>query len=355
MAIDWTKPMSQTYEFYEVDPGTWQDVRRLDQIQSCSFSRDYEADTLGSGSVSTTENLEEMYFRAYMIAKQNSNNYKVPLGTLLVQTPSEKFDGKNVSINLDAYTPLIELKETSPALGYSILKGNNILNMAYRLVCEHVRAPVIKPDVVNSKLLESDFVAESDDTWLSFISDLLAVNDYFLELNEMGEIFFAKYQDTPSLQPAWTYDDDNSSILLPSIELQRDLYGIPNVVEVIYSGDDANLYSKIVNDDPNSPISTVNRGREILHRDTSPSITGTPTQDMLDDYASKLLRSLSTLEYTVSYSHGYTPILIGKCVRLNYRKANIKDTKVKILTQSFDCSTGCTVSETALFTNKLWG
>jgi hypothetical protein len=38
-------------------------------------------------------------------------------------TPSVSHDGKNNDISMDAYTPLIELKEGLPPLGYSILKN----------------------------------------------------------------------------------------------------------------------------------------------------------------------------------------------------------------------------------------
>ena len=111
----------------------------------------------------------------------------------------------------------------------------------------------------------------------------------------------------------------------------------------------------MVNDDPNSPISTINRGREIIHRETDPSLIGDPTNNQIDEYAERLLRELSTLEYSVSYSHGYCPVRVGDCVRLNYTRAGIVDVKAKVISQSIKCDkTGVSVSETAVFTNKLW-
>lgn len=354
MAIDWTKSMEQTYEFYEVDPGTWKDKRRLTDIASCSISWDYNAETRGSATVDTTEALGEYYIRVYMTPTQNRIRYKIPLGVFLVQTPSEKFDGRVKSYSLDAYTPLIELKEVQPPLGFTTSKGVDIVKTAAGLCSEYLRAPVVTPSK-DSKKLYDDFIANTDDTWLTYISDLLNQANYSYDLDEMGQIIFPPYQDTASLQPVWTYDDSNSSILLSDISIQRDLYGIPNVVEVYYSSETGeNMYSKVVNDDKDSPISTVNRGRVILHRETSPSISGNPTQEMVDEYATQLLRSLSTLEYTVSYTHGYCPVRVGDCVRLNYTRAGLQNVKARVITQSFKCETGCTVSETAVYTNKLW-
>lgn len=355
MAIDWTKSMQQTYEFYEVDPGTWKNKRKIPYITGFNISRDSDAETLGSATVDCTTDLGEIYIRAYMTPVQNGSQYNVPLGTYMVQTPAEKFDGKVSTISLDAYTPLIELKENSPPLGFTVMKGANIMETAVKLCREHMRAPVIPPSSDSSKTLFENFVANTDDTWLSFLIDLIANANYEFSVDELGQVLFAPVQDTASLQPVTTFDDSNSSILYPDFNVERDLYGMPNAVEVIFSTDGGYLYSKVVNDDANSPISTVNRGREILHRDTNPSLSGNPTQEMVDEYATKLLRSLSTLEYKISYSHGYVPVRIGDCVRLNYERAGLKDVKVKIMTQSFKCVTGCSITETAVYTNKLWG
>ena len=350
---DWTKSMEQSYEYYIVDPGTWRDIQKLDNVKPGStISRDSGAETRGSATINITESLGECYIRIYLITIQNGVTEKHALGTFLVQTPSSSFDGKIRDVTMDAYTPLLELKENPPPLGYSILKGENIMEYAYRLSIENARAPVV-PAVCAEKLYDN-FVANTDDTWLSFLIDLIAKAEYTFELDELGTILFAPKQETESLQPVWTYDDGNSSILYPTLSLDHDLYGIPNVVEVIHSSGDKQYYARVVNDDPNSPISTISRGREIIHRVTNPSFAGNPTEHQIKEYAEKLLRELSTIEYTVSYSHGYCPVRIGDCVRLNYAKAGLTDIKAKVISQNITCTPGCPVSEMAVFTTKLW-
>lgn len=351
---DWTASMQQTFEYYVVDPGTWKDVKRLDNVLSSTISRDFGAETLGSATIDIEGELDECYVRIYLVTIQNGIREKHSLGTFLVQTPSTSFDGKQQTISLDAYTPLLELKENQPAIGYSIFKGENVMDMAWRLTNEHVRAPVIR--AVNDTTLSYDFVADPSDTWLVFLSDLIANAKYSFGLDEMGRILFTPKQDTASLQPIWTYDDSNSSILYPSITVDRDLYGIPNVVEVVYSNGAASYYARVVNDDSNSPISTVSRGREIVHRVTDPDLVGysADPQYQIQEYAERLLRELSTLEYEISYTHGYCPVRIGDCVRLNYSRAGLNNIKAKVLTQSIRCEPGCPVTERAVFTNKLW-
>ena len=56
---DWTSAMQQTFEYYIVDPGTWRDVRRIDNVKSCTINRDIDAETLGSATIDVTESLGE--------------------------------------------------------------------------------------------------------------------------------------------------------------------------------------------------------------------------------------------------------------------------------------------------------
>lgn len=350
---DWSKSMQQTFEYCIVDPGTWKDIKKLDTVKSCSITWDSDTDTLGSATIDATETLGECYIRVYLVTIQNGLRERHPLGTFMVQTPSSTFDGKIRTVSMDAYTPLIELKEKQPPLGYSILKDANIMDMAYQLTAENLRAPVVRTK--NADKLYYDFISETDDTWITFISDFIANAKYSFGLDELGRVLFVPAQDTASLQPLMTFDDSNSSILYPEISMDHDLYGLPNVVEVIYSNGSKHHYARAVNDDVNSPISTINRGREIVYRETDPSFAGEPTDDQIDAYAQQLLRKMSSIEYTVSYSHGYCGVRLGDCVRLNYKRAGITNVKAKIINQSIRCEPGCPVTEKAVFTTKLWG
>ena len=362
---DWTKSMEQSFEYYTVEPTTMADVKRLDVVLSASFTRDADSETLGSATIDVLDSTGETYIRGYLKTVQNGITEKFPLGTFLVQTPSMSFNGRVMNVTMDAYTPLIELKENKPPLGYTVRKGTRIMDAAYDIIRDNARAPVTKvgpkyetnaagEQIDVSPVLQYDFVANTDDTWLTFIIDLIDNAEYKLGLDELGHILFLPYQDMASLQPVWTFDDSNSSILYPDISIDHDLYGIPNVVEVVYSYGNQSREAVAINDDPNSITSTVNRGRKIVYRDTEPSLAGYVTQDQIDDYAKRLLESLSTVQYSVSYSHAYCPVRVGDCVRLNYTAAGLNNVKAKVISQTISCQPGCPVEEKAVFTNKLW-
>lgn len=349
---DWTKSMQQTFECYTVDPGTWKDIRPVNGFKSATVDRDSSSDTLGSASIDIAEDLGECYLRIYLVTIQNGLKERFPLGTFLAQTIPTSFDGKIQTISVDAYTPLIELKENPVPIGYYVPENNNVMDTAYAIVRDHVRAPVVKTST--SDKVYGDFVANTNDNWLTFTRDLIANAKYEFSLDEIGRILFSPKQPVSSLQPVWTYTDDNSSILYPSISRDYDLYGIPNVVEVIYSQGNSYYYTRVSNDDVNSPLSTVNRGREIIHRVTDPELVGNPTKKQIDEYARQVLEDLSSLDQTITYKHGYCPVRVGDCVRLNYTRAGLRDVKAKVISQTISCTSGCVVTEKALFTKKMW-
>jgi hypothetical protein len=231
------------------------------------------------------------------------------------------------------------------------------MERAYRIIRERCRAPVVKFD--NTSTLQFDYVANTNDTWVTFVRDLVSNAKFTIGLDELSRIIFNPAQETASLQAKWSFDDSNSSILYPDIDLTQDLYGIPNAVEVILSNNRDYKYAKVVNDDSNSPTSIVNRGREIIYRETNPSLNGDssntiPSEYQIKQYAEQLLKTLSTIECTVSYTHAYCPVRLRDCVRLNYTLAGLNNVKAKVISQSIKCETGCSVSEKAVYTAKLW-
>ncbi len=114
--IDWTKSMQQTFEYYIVDPDTWKNISKLETVKSCTINRDAGSETLGSASINVVDVLGECYIRVYLVVSQNGATEKCPLGTFLVQTPSSTFNGRIRTATMDAYTPLIELKENKPPI-----------------------------------------------------------------------------------------------------------------------------------------------------------------------------------------------------------------------------------------------
>lgn len=354
--IDWSKSMQQTFEYYIVDPYTWHDISRLDKVKSCTITRDSSLDTLGSAQLDCDDDVNDKYIRVYLVATQGGETDKIPLGTHIYQSPSTSFDGRKKSVTYDGYTPLIELKEKDMPIGYSLPKNSNILLSAYDILTDgSLRAPVIKGN--DPATLTGDFISDISEKRLSFITDLLVNAKYSLGLDELGKVIFVPDRELVSLQSKWIYTDDNSSILYPDITFDRDIFGIPNKIEVVYSpssGEPMTVIEK--NTDDTSIVSYQSRGRWITYRETSPEVTDGITQTQLEEYAHKKLVDLSTIDISLSYKHGFCPdVGVGDCVLLNYVRAGFSNARAKVTRQVIECTPGCPVQETAVFTKKLWG
>lgn len=352
--IDWTKSMQQTFEYYVVDPSTWLDISPVTTVKSCSITRDSTLDTLGSASLECDDDLNDKYIRAYLIATQHGETTKVPLGTHLFQSPSTVFDGKRQTYSFDGYTPLIELKEKPMQIGFAVQKNANILSTAYTILTDNsLRAPVVRGS--DSKTLTGVFLSDIDDTRLNFLNDLLAAADYTLGLDELSKVIFVPNRDLAAMRPVWEYTDDNSSILYPDFTLSRDIFGIPNRIEVVYSPSKGSpIVATAQNNDRSSIVSYPSRGRLIVYRETDPDVVDGITQVQLNAYARKKLMELSSVDYKVSYKHGYCPVRLGDCVRLRYKRAGFTNENARVIRQTINCNEGCTVEETAVLTNNLW-
>ena len=64
---DWRESMQQTFEYHIVDPGTWKDKTRINNVKSCTISRDSEAETLGSATIDISDSIGEQYVRVYLV------------------------------------------------------------------------------------------------------------------------------------------------------------------------------------------------------------------------------------------------------------------------------------------------
>ena len=368
--IDWTASMKQTYEFYIVNPISGMNVSKLDKVTGATINRDISSDTQVSGSIEYDGELDEAYVRVYLVAEQGDELEKIPLITMLCQTPSVKFNGKRKTTSITGYSPLLELQNVYPPIGYTIPRwrgGENTVSI-YNLIPEicrsNMRCQVLdmpNPDGdydISQKIFFEPVVSDPQQSWFEFVNQLLKSANYFARVDEFGRIYFSKNHTISKMAPVWTYDSNNSSILSSDISIDRDLYGIPNVVEVIATTTNGSTQSfRAVNNDINSPVSVSSRGREVVLRMINPEKLGKIASDdtiPIQNFAYQQLEEASSLQYSISYKHGYCGVNIGDCVRINYPQAGIINEKAYVVTQKIDCKTGCEVEEKALFTKKLF-
>lgn len=354
--IDWTESMQQYYEYYTVSPITWADVSLINTVTTGSITNDLNTETLTNATFAGVDMNGEFYIRAYICAKQGDEFERRCLGTFLVQSPSCSYDGKYNEVSALSYSPLIELKENYPPMFYTLPKETDVVEWAYNMIEENSRLKVdrtYKEQIIS----KYDYVANADDNWLDFITSVLNQNGVSYKLSPEGVVSLYKTLNYNISPIKYIFKNDEKSIILPRVSYSKDMYDIPNVVEVYVSTEKGYNVVRVSNNlSANDSATSIDaRGREIVHRETSPSIVGIPTDAEIENYAKMLLESLSTIVVELSFTHAYVPgISVGDTILVDYPEAGLNEQRCKITSQQMDLSEGLLVDTTATFEIEYW-
>ncbi len=352
MAIDWTKGARQTWRYWVVDPVTWRDERELDGVVSCAVTRDETSDTLESGSLEFDGDAPagEMVVRVYLDTEQCGATERLCVGTMVVQTPGWKGDGRVRSADADMYGVLCDLADDQPPVGYSVVARSDPLASAATAARAVMRAPVGAPP--EGVRLDEHYVAGDNDTWLDAIRDLAERGGCTLAVDAYGQVRFEPRRRLTAITPVQTFDDSNSSVLDAGIEVTSDMHKVPNVVQVVWSEQGRTIVAEESNEDEGSQLSVQARGRRVLHRLINPDeLSAGCTESAARALARVKLAELSHVRRSVTFSHAVVAPLpaLGDCIRLRYGKYGI-DCRARVSRQVIHCETGGMVECTATWT-----
>lgn len=355
-SLDWSRSMALEWSWYRFDPNTWQVAAPLDNIVSASITCDAETDTVVSASIEMDGAWpgEEFWVRAYLDAEQGGVREHVCVATLLCQTPTRDLTSTFGTLHIDAYSPLRELADEYAGFGWTAPQGAPALATAASVAREYGRAPVECP--VGADVLNDAWVAGDSDTALTVERVIAAKAGYEVTCDPWGRNVIRPTQRVASLSPVATIGDDAvTGILLPPITDSTDIYGVPNVIEVVHSEDAYVVIGTAVNDDPDSQLSTVRRGRRVVQRVLNPEQLGPGcTQYTADLLARSMLADASAVTRTLEYDRGFDPrIGIGDCVRIEFAQHDFIAQGV-VVRQDITCDTGATVHETVRVIERMW-
>lgn len=321
--MDWTRSLGIRWMYSVVDPSTWLDSYWLDEVASCTATWDSDTATVSSASIELSDKIPpECYVRAYCEATQDGVTERFAVGTWLVQTPSRGSDNTKATMSCQAYSPLLELQDQLPPIGWS---ASGSVDDAIYDVCSHMRAPLVaSPTGVT---LASQVVAADGDTWLDVFWALCDAADIDAAIDGMGRIAPRPKVAPWALNPSITLDDRGErGILSAEATEETDLYDIPNRMEVIVSDSVKSVFGSYTNDRPESPVSTVSRGRVVSRRETNPDgLMAGCTQAQAVEFAERLLREASVLTKTWTVTAGVMPITLGDCVRLRHSMLGVDE------------------------------
>ena len=299
-----------TAAFYAtfIDPRTWLDTDRF-EITGGSVSRG--EDSLKQNATLTCtdyDEQEERWVRIYMDAEQSGDVSHTPLFTGMATSPSRKIDGAVTERTLDCYSVLKPCDDILLQRGWYVPSGKNAAQAIQDLL-KVTPAPVkVEGD---SPYISEALIAEDDETNLTMIDKILKAIDWMLQIEGDGTIVLMPIPEEPVIELSPHAFD----IIEPSLSIERDWFNCPNVFRATMN----EMSAVARDDDPDSPLSTVTRGREIWAQDEA----DLSDSETLAEYAARMLKEAQTVAQTAEYTRRFLPeINVGDIVRLNYPQIN---------------------------------
>lgn len=336
--MDWGRPYTATWRIFKVNRRTWADGELVTGVDKASVSRTADGDLLETGSLDVTGDFETDYYRIVMTANQGGEVERVDVATLLFEVEKGKTNYGTTSHSVDGHSVLYPASTTSIVTGAYAPKGVDGAQYAKNLLEGAINAPV---EAEGSFILDDHVVHELGAPVLEAVWDVLTAGGFVIQIDGRGVVHIRPKPVEPSL----VIDSLTSDIVFPGIDYDKDLSGIPNRYVVIVD----NNITIAENNDPESVISTVNRGYCVDQVDTSPILVNGET---LGRYANRKLKEASVVKENKNYKREYAPdVYLYSIV-----KATIDGLEgdLRVESQSIECGNGITLSEKASREIILW-
>ena len=329
--MKWNNGFSASYYAYILDPGSFRETTRL-EITGGDISRSADGlrDSANVECVSYDYS-KERYIRIYLDTEQHGAAAHLPLFTGLATSPSRDIDGFYETNTVECYSVLKACDDVLLDRGYYVPGGSDG-GMIIRDLLSVCPAPVVVTGRTPS--LQTSLIAEDGETRLSMADKVLSAIGWRMRLDGMGTIEICpKPKDE-----AARFDPIEQDVLEPSITVNYDWYSCPNVLRAIQD----ELSAVARDDSPDSPLSTVSRGREVWEQETSCELN---MGESISEYAVRRLKELQRVQLTASYDRRYHPdVLVGDYVRLHYPVQGL-DGLFRIKSQKIELGFGAKTSE----------
>lgn len=247
----------------------------------------------------------DMRIRPFFKLKVQDSWLRYPLGVFIMSSPQRKFENNSIYWSVDCYDKGIILKEDKLIDRLYIPSGSNYISEVKKIL---ISAGIDKFIIENSSLVtRADLEFEIGSSKLEVINELLyAINYYPIHFDYRGFAETSRYIEPMQRETEFGYVSDDRSVILSGASQSNDMYGVPNVIVRYIDNPDATpLRSVYRNDNPESIVSTVRRGRQIVDVEAVEDIAD---QETLDSYTKRIAIEKSQMNDSVSMSTALMPM-----------------------------------------------
>lgn len=260
------------------------------QVSSCRIYNNSEASIQRSIRLETQNDKDIDYasdrIRPYMKLKMGNQFLNYPLGIFLMSSPTRKEESGSVRRSIEGYDKIQILSDDKFTARYSVAEG-----VAYTVAVTNILtdAGITKYNIpqiaTETKTILEWPIGTSK---LQVCNELLAAINYVpLYCDSYGFVRSDVYKLPEARGIDATYVTDKDSVINLGSEEELDIFGAPNcIVRYLENVERQYLISTAVNNDPNSKLSTVSRGRTIT--DVA-SVKDIADQSSLDAYVARIM------------------------------------------------------------------
>lgn len=302
--MDYTRGYKASFYAMLLDPVTWLEIERIELISGSISRSNGGLEQTASLTVRDFDQEQEHWIRVYMDATQEADVDHVALFTGLVSAPKENVEGPVATHELECYS-VLEPLDVPLLLGEYIPYGMNAGTAIKRLL-KPTPAPVdIAP---GAPALEDYIVAEENETNITMIQKVLDAIGWQMVIEGDGTIEVRPRPETV----AASFSAIGMDVIEKTLSKTRDWFKTPNVFRAT-SGD---MVAIARDDDPESPLSTVARGREVTSEETDVTLT---SDEGLAEYAKRRLKEEQQIVESADYTRRFIPgVMVGDRVDINY-------------------------------------
>lgn len=333
MSLDWSKGFSSRYYISVVDKRSWRDISRI-EITGGSIKRTIDSlrESADISCVDYSSN-EEQLIRVWLDAKQDGVTSHTPLFTGLATSPDRNINGRLATNTLQCYSVFKIAQDVLLPRGWyapSDMVGTTLINNLLSVT----GAPINIATDAEPPTLKYAIIAEQGENNLSMADKILSAIDWRMKINGFGEISI----EPNNMEPVNVFSSLNNDVLETSLTITYDWYSCPNVYRATV--DDSSAIAR--DDNPNSPLSTINRGREVWVEEDSCYLNENET---LADYARRRLKEAQQVNTGISYTRRFDPsVTVEDVITLNYPEQGLTGNFL-VIDQSIELGYGGRTSE----------
>lgn len=230
-----------------------------------------------------------------------------PLGIYMIVAAPKKIAETGSYYEVEAYDETMIVKQASFETRQFYASGTTYLQIIQSILTSLGLIDIYYE--ASTATTSEDLEIAPGENCLERINDMLdAMNFQHIFADANGTIVLRKAKNPTS--PDFIYRDKKDFKIIEGLQVNTDIYDLPNVVIGVYSSPSQNtpIVYKKVNNDPNSIISTVNRGYNVVKTISLwSSATAQNLKDYVDRVAFDAMQATETVTFSTAAEGGHEP------------------------------------------------